>query len=144
MFKVLFVFAVLSVNCCQAQDTTKNGVSNPGNTPSVMPFKIENQKDCLDIDGYRGSLLLSLFVSEEGIIKNFNILHLKIIGGSDTVLTYTKMVYEPMTLEDYPEQVKSYYPYIKEYVGKLVLKPKDGVKVQKTNIIYLNTKIGCK
>jgi hypothetical protein len=143
MFKILFVFAVLLVNSCQAQDTSKRVVNNPGNTPSVMPFEIENQKDCLDIDGCRGSLLLSLFVSEEGIIKDFNVSHLKIAEGSDTVLTYTKMVYEPMKLKDYPEQVKFYYPHIKDFVGKLVLKPKDGVKAQNTNIIYFNIKIGC-
>jgi hypothetical protein len=144
MYKILFLSVVFLVNCCQAQDTNMNIVNNPGSTPSVMPFKFENEKDCLDIGGHSGSLFLGLFVSEDGKINNFNILHIKVIEGSDTLLTYTEMVYKPMNLEDYPEQVKPYHFYVKDYVSSLILKPKSGVKIQKTNIIYLNVKIGCK
>ncbi|MFA8301229.1 MAG: hypothetical protein ACEPOV_13765 [Hyphomicrobiales bacterium] len=143
MNKILIIFFALSLYNCNTQTVDKEEAENPGNEAPSMGFDIENKKEYLKIDDLRGSVVLSLFVSKEGSIKDFNISFLRLINDCDTVLSYTGIKRTPLNINDYPNQVRYYYPFIKEYVDDIVLTPIVEER-RKTNLFYLKVSIGRK
>ncbi len=136
---VLFI-CVLMISC----KTTKQEACNPGNTPPAMPFKIKEQKDCIDIKESKGASVLGLFISKNGTVKGFNILQLRVVKeNSDTLVNYAEMKYEHLSYDDYPDKVKVYYPFVEEFVNALLLEVKKDLEVKEENFIYMNVKIGC-
>src|ERR1035437_1655504 len=140
MAKYLFIPLVLLVNLCSAQNTKKNEVENPGNIGPKIPFIIENSKEYLEIDSLKGLAVLYLFVTDESKIESFNIVHLSLKKEGNEVINFNKMTFEPLSIESYPDEIKPYYYFLKEYLSTLSLERKTGVKIDSLNKIYLNIK----
>ncbi len=143
MWKVIFLFNMLVISSCNAQDTTLIEANNPGNLAETIPFNIMNQLEKIEIDSLRGRALLYLFVSNEGIVESFNITHLELMDNRDKeVLSYTNIEREALSKDNYSIRMKKYYVKFEEYLSTLVFERKEGARVNKINNFYLNIKIG--
>jgi len=113
------------------------------------PFDIEKSPDYLYMDGVNGDIVLTLFISKNGRIVNFNIHHISLARGKDTVLFYhnshVAIMKRIKNKKDYPAKVQVCYDSIKKYVGQIILKPTRDTIFYKRSIItsILRVKVRC-
>ncbi|GHV37611.1 hypothetical protein FACS1894178_9340 [Bacteroidia bacterium] len=145
--KILTILIVLlSISAGMAQD------SMPKIIDEVQIDEVElsslGYKLCLG--DLSGSVTLYLCVDETGVDKYFEILAIKLYKNLDTVLMYrfpqldTTLGWHvlPVFIEDFPNDVQYYYPFIAEYVSNLKVKFRNREKFERTHM-GLRIKVEC-
>ncbi len=121
------------------QTTVKNKTDNKVDTSEYivdpieeMPFIIERENsysvmpDSLgkDLTGLAG---LRLYVSDNGIIGNFELVKLSLNKGDASFIEYQRKKFGSFNIESYPIDVQKYYPFLVDYVNMLKVRQVTGV-----------------
>ncbi|GHV37609.1 hypothetical protein FACS1894178_9330 [Bacteroidia bacterium] len=148
--KILMIFVLsLSISVCKAQDNTTKILTSI--IDEILVYSSSGNKLCLG--ELSGSITLFLCVDETGVDKYFSIFGIKLYENSDTVLMYhhppldttlTSPIWGgwPIMIEDFPEDVQYYYPFIAEYVFTLTVKFRNREKFE-TSCPWVHFEVGC-
>lgn len=124
MYKFLFVFFIAILCSCKSHVDSVEA-KNPGCPLEIECYDIRLKKNIgktVKIDDLKGMAVLSLFI-KDGTLDHFNIYMFKLTYESDTSFKYRNGSWDHIEIEDYPEQVKYCYPYIKTFVDNIMITP---------------------
>lgn len=107
-----------------------------------MPFIIERENiysvlpDSLgkDLTGFAG---LRLYVSDKGIIGNFELVKLSLDKNGIHYIEYQRKKFGSFNIESYPVDVQKFYPFFVAYVNMLKLRQVTGVAPRSVNMNLL-------
>jgi len=110
---------------CVAQNKSENKSKSSDLVykSSPIPYKVADIKDSLSIpdsflNGRKGNAVLGFFLTKEGKIEGCNLIFLQLKGGSDDLRFYKysdKILFE----NEYPQDVRYYIPFFKNFVEKI-------------------------
>ena len=97
-----------------------------------MPFVIERESDYTSLSDSLGNQLsglaaLRLYLNNQGIIENFELVKLTLYRNSTIVIDYQRKEFGFFDKKYYPLNVQAYYPFFKDYVSKLEVSRVKGI-----------------
>lgn len=128
---------VVYSSCCQSIVRSKTG--NKVDTTEYivdpieeMPFIIDRENiysvipDSLgkNLTGFAG---LRLYLSDKGIIRNFELVKLSLEKDGVSFIEYQRKKFGSFNIESYPVDVQKYYPFFVDYVNMLKVRQVAGV-----------------
>ena len=138
---IIILIFFFSCTCCVNHKIIKEA-ENPGFTADEMAFDIKNVKDYIKIDSLSGKAVLYIMITDEPRIKYFNIICLNLSNKNGReIVKYQKILHDPLEINDYPQEVRSYYSIFKNYVDSLYIERKPGMHIDNSRA-YLRIKIG--
>jgi hypothetical protein len=122
-----------------SQTIVKNKTGNKVDTSEYivdpieeMPFIIERENSYSVIPDSLGKNLtgfagLRLYVSDKGIVGNFELVKLSLNKGDASFIEYQRKKFGSFNIESYPIDVQKYYPFLVDYVNMLKVRQATGV-----------------
>ncbi len=143
---ILSFITLLTVCFFGGQDSVRSVAKeavNPGVRFEIEPFIIETETEHLRLDNLKGTALLCLALNKKGQVESFTINVLKLIHENDTLVNYIDFTSQKTCKGSYPKSVSKYYPDLSNYVDKLIIIPREGVKNEEhaTCTMYVKVKI---
>jgi len=129
---IIFLTFFIHTSC--SQTIVKNKTENKVDTSEYivdpieeMPFMIERENVYSEIPDSLGKNIsglagLRLYVSDKGIIKNFELVKLSLEKDGTSFIEYQRKNFGSFTRESYPADIQKYYLFLADYVNILKVK----------------------
>jgi hypothetical protein len=133
------IFLTFFIHSGCSQTIVKNKTENKVDTYEdivdpieKMPFMIERENVYSEIPDSLGKNLLGLaglrlYVSDKGIIKNFELVKLSLEKNGTSFIEYQRKNFGSFNIESYPADIQKYYPFLADNVNMLKVKKVAGV-----------------
>lgn len=145
---ILSIIALITLaQGCIAQNKSENSCSDIIYKSSPIPYKVANPIDSLSLpdsllNGRKGNIVLGIFLTKEGKIEGCNLIFLNLKGDSDN-LKYYKFADKILFENEYPQDVRHFVPFFKNFVEKITIERNQDVSLIANSkyLIYIPLKL---
>lgn len=148
---ILFCFTFFCCQSCKEQNRENLSTVEPNNdavryasVQNLMPYSFErgdmytSLPDSLGGDEIKGFAVLEAIIDEKAHINEVNIMKISVSQkDSASVVDYYYGKNDSYDKTTYPEEVKRYYPFLKNYLNSLKIKMNPGVAPDKRNKLVI-------
>ncbi len=141
---LVFIYSAVSAGC--QNDIQKQGQAEQSDdiidAVIQMPYTVEEHNpnvtlpEPLSTNG-KGNAVLNVLINEEGKVRGFNLIFLRLINNDLDTLKHYKYAKNLLQANDYPEEIRIFLPFFKDYVDGLRIVKKENVPIAPNEDYFL-------